>query len=128
MVRRGRVIRAHGAPPEELRRILLAVAPRVLCELDRRASLSHDHHQKAVTIDGRVAYVGGMDLCTFQGDRWDTADHELRFGPNWHDVQVLVRGEVVADAEENFCQRWNAAVGDDLAPLPPSSTMTGTSG
>lgn len=95
-------------------------APRVRCELDRRAAFSHDHHQKAVTIDGRVAFVGGMDLSTFQGDRWDTGEHNLRFGPNWHDVQMRLQGEIVGDIEQNFCQRWNAVTGETLRPTAPA--------
>jgi phosphatidylserine/phosphatidylglycerophosphate/cardiolipin synthase-like enzyme len=95
-------------------------APRVRCELDHRASFSHDHHQKAVTVDGRVAFVGGMDLSTFQGDRWDTEDHKLRFGPGWHDVQMRLQGEVVHDVEENFCQRWNAVTGESLHSSTPA--------
>lgn len=102
---------------EEVRERLLAAAPSLHCELDRTAPFSHDHHQKAVTIDGRVAYVGGMDISTFQGDRWDTADHPIRSGVGWHDVQIRLEGEVVADVEANFCQRWNGAVGDKLRPL-----------
>ncbi|MDQ2741833.1 MAG: phospholipase D family protein [Chloroflexota bacterium] len=103
---------------KEAQETLLHVAPLVECRLDHRAAFSHDHHQKAVTIDGRVAYVGGIDLTTFQGDRWDTAQHPLRFGPNWHDVQARIRGEAVQDVEENFCQRWNAVTGEHLQPLP----------
>jgi len=102
---------------ESVRRQLLELAPAVRCELDRRAAFGHDHHQKGVTVDGRIAYVGGMDLTTFQGDRWDTAEHRLRFGPNWHDVQLRLRGEVVRDVEENFCQRWNAVTGESLRPM-----------
>jgi phosphatidylserine/phosphatidylglycerophosphate/cardiolipin synthase-like enzyme len=90
---------------EDARKTLLDVAPNVRCVLDRRAKFSHDHHQKAVTIDDRVAYVGGMDISTFQGDRWDTGDHPLRFGPGWHDVQVRIEVQVVADVEDTFCQR-----------------------
>jgi phosphatidylserine/phosphatidylglycerophosphate/cardiolipin synthase-like enzyme len=103
---------------EETRATLLRIAPRVHCEVDRSAAFSHDHHQKAVTIDGRIAYVGGMDLTTFQGDRWDTTEHPLRFGTNWHDAQVRLEGEVVNDVQQNFCQRWNAVTGDALQPLP----------
>lgn len=104
---------------EEARKTLLERAPHVRCELDHRAPFSHDHHQKAVTIDGRVAYVGGMDLTTYEGDRWDTHDHLLRFGPNWHDAQLQLRGELVQDVEQNFCQRWNAVTGDHLQPVEP---------
>lgn len=103
---------------EAVKRILNEHAPQVHCELDYRAHFSHDHHQKAVTVDGRIAYVGGMDLSTFQGDRWDTSEHPLRFGPNWHDVQVRLQGEVVGDVEENFCERWHAVTGERLQPVP----------
>lgn len=102
----------------QIRKTLLSIAPHVHCELDHRAHFSHDHHQKAVTIDGRLAYVGGIDISTFQGDRWDTDEHRLRLGPGWHDAQVRLQGEVVRDVEENFCQRWNAVTGERLEPLP----------
>lgn len=84
------------------------------CRLDRTAHISHCHHQKTVVVDGRVAFVGGMDLTTFQGDRWDTSAHLLRAGPNWHDVQLRIEGEAVADVEHNFRQRWDAAIGEAL--------------
>ena len=103
---------------EDAQRTLQAIAPRVRYALDHRASMGHDHHQKAVTVDGRVAYVGGIDLSTFQGDRWDTMQHELRFGPNWHDVQLRLEGVVVGDVEENFLQRWQAVTGEQLERLP----------
>jgi phosphatidylserine/phosphatidylglycerophosphate/cardiolipin synthase-like enzyme len=86
------------------------------CRLDYTARFTHCHHQKAVVIDGQVAFVGGMDLTTFAGDRWDTSKHQLRSGPNWHDVQLMLRGEAVADVEHNFRQRWIGAGGKDDLP------------
>ncbi|MDP9236382.1 MAG: phospholipase D family protein [Chloroflexota bacterium] len=86
------------------------------CEADNTAKLSHCHHQKAIVIDGRMAFVGGMDLTTFAGDRWDLDGHGLRASVNWHDVVVLVEGEAVADVEENFRQRWSAVTGDHGLP------------
>jgi phosphatidylserine/phosphatidylglycerophosphate/cardiolipin synthase-like enzyme len=88
----------------------------LLCHLDRTAHFSHCHHQKAIVIDGQVAFVGGMDLTTFQGDRWDTQQHPLRAGPNWHDVQVRIEGEAVADVEHNFRQRWLGSGGNGALP------------
>ena len=88
----------------------------IQCRLDHSAHFSHCHHQKAIVIDGRIAFVGGMDLTTFQGDRWDTPRHPLRAGPNWHDVQVRIEGEAAADVEQNFRQRWLAATGDGDLP------------
>jgi phosphatidylserine/phosphatidylglycerophosphate/cardiolipin synthase-like enzyme len=102
----------------QVRRTLRELAPRVRCELDHSAAVNHDHHQKAVTIDGRLAYVGGIDLTTFQGDRWDTQAHPLRFGNNWHDVQMRVEGEAAADIEENFAQRWREVTREKLQASP----------
>jgi phosphatidylserine/phosphatidylglycerophosphate/cardiolipin synthase-like enzyme len=88
----------------------------LLCRLDTTATATHCHHQKAIVIDGRRAYVGGMDLTTFAGDRWDGPDHGLRSGVNWHDVTLGLEGECVADVEHNFKQRWEAVAGEPLAP------------
>ena len=84
--------------------------------LDRRSHPTHTHHQKAIVIDGQIAYLGGMDLTSFQGDRWDTPAHALRVGPNWHDVQLRIQGEAVADVEENFRQRWGAVTEEAALP------------
>jgi phosphatidylserine/phosphatidylglycerophosphate/cardiolipin synthase-like enzyme len=84
--------------------------------LDRCSQPTHTQHQKAIVIDGQIAYVGGMDLTSYQGDRWDTPAHPLRVGPNWHDVQLRLQGEAVADVEANFRQRWGAV---DEEALPP---------
>ncbi|MGH2343853.1 MAG: phospholipase D-like domain-containing protein [Chloroflexota bacterium] len=86
------------------------------CELDHSARFSHCHHQKAIVIDGQLAFVGGMDLTTLQGDRWDLPGHPLRAGINWHDTQLRLEGEAVADVERNFRQRWQAATGDCALP------------
>ncbi|MBN9387512.1 MAG: hypothetical protein J0I20_05610 [Chloroflexi bacterium] len=86
--------------------------------LDDSQHITHCHHQKAVVIDGRVAFVGGMDLTSFAGDRFDSNDHPLRSGLNWHDVQLKLEGEIVADVEKNFRQRWEAVAPGPLKPLP----------
>jgi phosphatidylserine/phosphatidylglycerophosphate/cardiolipin synthase-like enzyme len=95
----------------------------IKCYLDSSAKLSHCHHQKTIVIDGQVAFVGGMDLTTFMGDRFDTNAHPLRAGINWHDVQLKVEGEAVADVELNFRQRWQEVVKKkESTPLPHLDT------
>lgn len=88
----------------------------LICMLDHSAPLTHCHHQKAIVIDGQLAFVGGMDLTTFAGDRWDEHGHDLRAGVNWHDMTVLLEGEAVADVEQNFRQRWQAVRGAGVLP------------
>ncbi len=84
--------------------------------LDARAGPMHAIHQKALVVDGQVAFVGGIDLTTSYADRWDTARHPLRAGVNWHDLMVQLEGETVADVEQNFRQRWAAVTGEDDLP------------
>ncbi len=86
------------------------------CRLDHSARVPHCHHQKAIVVDGQVAFVGGMDVTTYLGDRWDEGRHTPRMGLNWHDVQLRIQGEAVADVERNFRQRWSASGGDDDLP------------
>jgi phosphatidylserine/phosphatidylglycerophosphate/cardiolipin synthase-like enzyme len=96
----------------------------LVCRLDHTARFSHCHHQKTVVIDGQIAFVGGMDLTTYQGDRHDAPGHALRAGPGWHDVQLKIEGEAVADVEHNFRQRWAGSCRNCFPPgtpeLPPS--------
>ncbi|MDP9375128.1 MAG: phospholipase D family protein, partial [Chloroflexota bacterium] len=96
-------------------------APRVDIRLDNRARATHSHHQKMIVVDGQVGFVGGLDLTTLEGDRWDEPGHPLRYGLNWHDVELEVRGEAVADLEANFTQRWEAVTGErDLPHRAPA--------
>ena len=41
--------------------------------LDSRERPMHCHHEKLAVIDGKVAYVGGIDLTSLGGDRLDTS-------------------------------------------------------
>ena len=85
-------------------------------QLDARAGPMHAIHHKALVVDGQQAFVGGIDLTTSYADRWDTAQHPLRAGVNWHDLMVQLEGEVVADVEQTFRQRWAAVSGKDDLP------------
>jgi phosphatidylserine/phosphatidylglycerophosphate/cardiolipin synthase-like enzyme len=46
----------------------------------------HCHHEKIVVIDDQVAFVGGIDLTTYAGDRFDTSAHVARDDVGWHDA------------------------------------------
>jgi phosphatidylserine/phosphatidylglycerophosphate/cardiolipin synthase-like enzyme len=99
--------------------------------------LEHDHpvligshHQKTLTIDGRVGYCGGMNL---KENDWDTPDHAVfdprrsahhtsparrravagkrqpsEFPPR-HDLVLRIEGPAVGDLDTNFTQRWDRA-------------------
>ena len=83
----------------------------------------HCHHEKIVVVDDRVAFVGGIDLTTYAGDRLDTSAHAARGSVGWHDAAALLEGPAVADVAHHFRQRWQAVTGRQLAePSTPEET------
>jgi phosphatidylserine/phosphatidylglycerophosphate/cardiolipin synthase-like enzyme len=98
----------------------------VECRLDKNSrSIFHATqalHQKAAVVDGRLAFIGGVDLtvqCNGDFDRWDTPSHPFEghsrssdLGPAphpWHDTHVLVSGVPALDVEHDIQQRWDEA-------------------
>lgn len=88
------------------------------------------HHQKFVVVDGRLAFVGGMDVCE---SRWDDRCHRAvnpvrlsRGRPQkpYHDVQMYMTGGHAAGAlEELFFERWKNSGG-----TPPTLPAARTDG
>jgi phosphatidylserine/phosphatidylglycerophosphate/cardiolipin synthase-like enzyme len=91
---------------------------RVRCELDRHERPMHCHHEKLVLIDGEVAFVGGIDLTSLGGDRFDTNDHPMRGRLGWHDASSRIRGPAVADVSAHFAARWHAVSGEQIEQAP----------
>lgn len=120
--------------PKKVQEILEAADIRCLLDDSHLGLLNHPleaHHQKTAVIDGRLAFVGGLDpMMENSGDydRWDTKGHPfhspLRMGKDgkmphsWHDAHVLFEGPAAQDVELNFRQRWNAVV--SLHEMPAS--------
>jgi phosphatidylserine/phosphatidylglycerophosphate/cardiolipin synthase-like enzyme len=92
---------------------------RVQCALDSHERPMHCHHEKLVIIDGEVAFVGGIDLTSLGGDRFDTCDHPMRGRLGWHDASSRVRGPAVADVAAHFDARWRETTGEQIEPTPP---------
>ncbi len=107
--------------PDEQQRLLRPLG--VDCRLDK-SNLSPLHvaqalHQKCAAVDGRIAFVGGIDPAVQHSgdfDRWDTPSHpfesklrstDLGISPHpWHDAHLLLTGAPAADVEHNIRQRW----------------------
>jgi phosphatidylserine/phosphatidylglycerophosphate/cardiolipin synthase-like enzyme len=93
------------------------------CALDDHERPLHTHHEKLIVIDDEIAFVGGIDLTDFHGDRFDTNDHPLRAGVGWHDVAMELRGPIVADVAEHLRFRWHEVTGERLAPVPAADPV-----
>jgi phosphatidylserine/phosphatidylglycerophosphate/cardiolipin synthase-like enzyme len=123
-----RVLAWAGAPlplfhPD--RREVRAMAERlerasgVRVALDARERPMHCHHEKLVIIDGRQAFVGGIDLTSYAGDRLDSSEHPARGSLGWHDATTCIRGPAVADVAEHFRLRWQEVTGEQLPESSP---------
>lgn len=88
------------------------------------------YHEKLVVIDGRLAFVGGIDLTS---GRWDEPAHRPREprrsatpgeerGP-FHDLMLMLEGPVAADLEALARERWLVGTGE---AVPPAGLPAGT--
>ncbi|MFB9409849.1 phospholipase D family protein [Dactylosporangium matsuzakiense] len=122
---RGLVWRSHLDPlvrtAEENRNLAEQLAgPGLHVLLDQRVRYFGSHHQKFVVARHRgrperdVAFAGGIDLChSRRDDAQHTGDPQTvamaeAYGarPPWHDVELELRGPVVAVLEQCFRERW----------------------
>jgi phosphatidylserine/phosphatidylglycerophosphate/cardiolipin synthase-like enzyme len=96
---------------------------KVRCETDPREHPFHCHHEKLVIVDGEVAFVGGIDMTDFAGDRFDLSEHPARRRLGWHDAGTRLHGPVVADVAAHFALRWGELTGEVLeaSPVPAAA-------
>ena len=66
-----------GRRPRDARAPLAGARDRSVRSTARERPL-HCHHEKTIVIDDRMAFVGGIDLTSEGGDRFDTPDHPAR--------------------------------------------------
>jgi phosphatidylserine/phosphatidylglycerophosphate/cardiolipin synthase-like enzyme len=92
---------------------------RIRAALDRRERPFHCHHEKLVVVDDEIAFVGGIDLTSYGGDRFDTSEHLVRGSVGWHDASALIRGPAVVDVADHIRLRWAEVTGEVVEPAPP---------
>jgi phosphatidylserine/phosphatidylglycerophosphate/cardiolipin synthase-like enzyme len=118
----GAPVRAFTPARAAVRRVReeLIRGTRVQCALDSHERPMHCHHEKLVIVDGEIAFVGGIDLTSLGGDRFDTSDHPMRGRLGWHDASSCVRGPAVGDVVAHFAARWRAVTGEQIEQPPPA--------
>ncbi len=70
------------------------------------------HHQKLAVIDRTLLYIGGLDL---DERRYDTPQHRRAGNQTWHDVQLLIEGPAVAEAQAHL-ENFQDVIRGKLAP------------
>ncbi len=81
-----------------------------------RLQVNFRNHRKITIVDGRVAFVGGLNL----GDEY--VGRSKRFGP-WRDTHAEVRGPAILPIQMAFLQDWNFCTHDtpDLCWVPETA-------
>jgi phosphatidylserine/phosphatidylglycerophosphate/cardiolipin synthase-like enzyme len=148
-------LKMAGTVPHSAYSDLAAQAPKVMARWDIAKTagiypaMLGCHHQKTFIIDGKIAFVGGINMTQ---DYWDSSAHAIdderrvsydvtdpsqrtakaKDALPLHDVFARLTGPAVGDVEANFVERWNGASfrhGDDLVaamptdPSPAGSTV-----
>ncbi|HEY5898756.1 MAG TPA: phospholipase D-like domain-containing protein, partial [Burkholderiales bacterium] len=84
-----------------------------VCEFNpvkRVAKVNHRDHRKTLTVDGRVAFTGGINV----SETYASSSIRARQTPGkekkegWRDTQVRVEGPVAAEFERLYLATWKA--------------------
>jgi cardiolipin synthase A/B len=79
--------------------------------------LNKRDHRKLLIVDGRVAFLGGINISSvYSGGSSSHGMQARRAGePAWRDTDLQLRGPVVAELQKMFLAAWAAQKGE---PLP----------
>ena len=71
------------------------------------SNVNFRNHRKAIVIDGKIGFVGGMNLA----DEYNHGDPKFGF---WRDTHVLMRGNGVTSIQNVFVKDWYYITGNVL--------------
>jgi len=87
-------------------------------------------HRKLLVVDGRVAFVGGINISSvYSGSSFrDASKRRPEGGAPWRDTHLRLEGPVVAEFQKLFLATWEKQKGEALPPRnffpPPASKGT----
>jgi cardiolipin synthase len=86
--------------------------------------VNHRDHRKLLVVDGRIAFVGGVNISSvYSGGSSSRRGAGRR--PPWRDTHLQLEGPVVAEFQKLFLETWEKQKGKPLAPRnsfpPPAS-------
>ena len=103
-------LRKHGLQVRGFIKIFLPILSR---------DYNSRNHRKVVVIDGRVGYMGGMNIAQryAEGLKWGI----------WRDTHMRITGPAVSELQTSFLTDWKFTKGDepDLDPMYPYNPPSG---
>ena len=103
-------LRKHGLQVRGFIKIFLPILSR---------DYNSRNHRKVVVIDGRVGYMGGMNIAQryAEGLKWGI----------WRDTQIRIMGPAVSELQTSFLTDWKFTKGDtpDLGLMYPNNAPCG---
>lgn len=70
--------------------------------------VNNRHHRKIVVVDGRVGFIGGLNISGAYSSSSVSSDRGVDKG--WRDTQVQVEGPGVGELQETFTRFWSQAM------------------
>ena len=80
--------------------------------------LNQRDHRKLLIVDGRIAFLGGINISSVYsgGSSGQGARVRQGAGPAWRDTDLQLQGPVVAELQKLFLAAWESQQGDALTP------------
>ena len=80
-------------------------------------TLNHRDHRKLLVVDGRTAFLGGINISSVYSSGSSGGHGKTPIGPKngWRDTDIQVDGPVVGEFQKLFIQTWNKQHGVPLA-------------
>jgi cardiolipin synthase A/B len=96
-------------------------------EAKKEWSINHRDHRKLLVVDGRIAFVGGINISGVYSSGSFSRRRERRELGKWRDTHVRIEGPVVTQFQKSFLETWKKQSGPPLAPRRffPSLTASG---
>ncbi len=95
-------------------------------------SLNQRDHRKLLIVDGRTAFLGGINISSvysggsFRAGSRAKPSSDSDHGPAWRDTDLQLQGPVVAELQKLFLSTWESQKGAPLAAkhyFPPSESV-----
>jgi cardiolipin synthase A/B len=88
--------------------------------LKKAWSPNHRDHRKLLVVDGRIAFLGGINISNVysSGSSIHRSERAADAASGWRDTDVRIAGPVVAEFERLFTATWEKQRGTPLAQQP----------